>query len=63
MSANIECVILWRNTQNGRVGYIHDGSEFEEIAVFPNEDAAIDLATKHALLQAFPYQIVPLEDL
>lgn len=57
----IECVILWRNTQNGSVGFISDDTG--ELEVFASFDAAQELASEHHLLRAFPYQIVKLEDL
>lgn len=57
----MECVILWRNTQNDKVGFISD--EAGEIAVFRNIDEAIDLASDHTLLRAFPFQIVELDEL
>lgn len=58
----METVILFRNTQTGRVGFIADG---DEIAVFKNEDEAIQFAEsgKSPLLKAFPYQVVPLDEL
>jgi hypothetical protein len=58
----MECVILFRNTQNAAVGFIADG---DEIAVFPNEDAAIDFARdgNSPVLRAFPYQVVLLDEL
>ncbi len=58
----MECVILWRNTGNGRVGYIHE-DDSDEIAVFQNEDEAVALSETHSLLQAMPFQIVELGEL
>lgn len=57
----VECVILFRNTQNGRVGYVSDDKG--EIAVFPHDDAAIAAAEHTTICKAFPYQIVPLDEL
>lgn len=57
----MECVILWRNTQNNRVGFISDDDG--EILVFDNMEDAIELALEHNLLLAFPYQIVELNEL
>lgn len=54
----MQTVILWKNTQNGRVGFIGDD---DEIAVFDSRDQAQELAWEHPLLQAFPYQIVDVE--
>ena len=52
-------VILWKNTQNDRVGFISDGDD--EIAAFANGKQAEVLAGEHPLLQSFPYQIVEVE--
>lgn len=57
----MECVILWRNTQNDTVGFISDGEG--NIEVFKDRDAALELAWDHGLLKAFPYQIVELDGL
>ena len=54
-----ECVILLR-LPNGKVTFI---GENDEITVFPDRYAAIALALAHHLLQAFPYQIVELDEL
>lgn len=55
----MKTVILWKNTQNGRIGFI--SGEDDEIAVFESEEHAEELAREHMLLQAFPYQIVEVE--
>lgn len=60
---SIQCVILWRNTQNGAVGFISDEHRDGEIAVFESYEEAEALADTHHLLRAFPFQIVLLEDL
>lgn len=59
----MECVILFRNTQNGRVGFIDDGDG--QISVFENHDVAVDYALMGGspVLRAFPYQIVELSEL
>lgn len=57
----MECVILWRNTQNGAVGFI--SNEEGDLEVFANRDDAGSFALNSGLLQAFPYQIVELEEL
>lgn len=54
----MQTVILWKNTQNGRVGFI--GYD-DEIAVFDSVQDAENLAREHPLLQAFPYQVVEVE--
>lgn len=57
----MECVILWRNTSNGRVGFLSD--ENGEISVFENWDEAVDVAADHPICVAFPFQIVELDEL
>ena len=54
-----ECVILLR-LPNGKVTFI---GEDDEITVFSDRYEAIALALAHHLLQAFPYQIVELDEL
>lgn len=53
------CLIMWRNTQNGTLGFIEgdDGSPF----VFGSRADAEIHADEAPVLQAFPYQIVELE--
>lgn len=63
MSDNYECVILFRNTQNGRVGFIAANDDPGEIAVFKNRDEAIACTEWQPLLRAFPYQIVEVDEL
>lgn len=58
----MECVILFRNTQNGKVGFVSDG-EPDRIAVFESEEQAEREAPGITICKAFPYQIVRLEDL
>lgn len=60
--SNVECVILFRNTSNGAVGYISDG-ESDKIAVYHDEESAIRDLPNIPILKAYPYQIVPLEEL
>lgn len=60
----MECVILWRNTGNGMVGYLSRSDEqTDEIAVFNDFEAALRIAHQHPLCKAFPYQIVVLDEL
>jgi hypothetical protein len=57
----MECVILFRNTGNGAVGFIGDDGE---IAVFEREEAIeFALSGDSPALRAFPYQIVELDEL
>lgn len=57
----MECVILFRNTQNGRVGYVGDG---DEIAVFTDYDEAVSAALNDVpICRAFPWQVVELDEL
>lgn len=57
----MECVILFRNTQNGKVGFVSE--ENGEIAVFASEDEAADAAGGITICRAFPYQVTPLDEL
>lgn len=61
----MECVILFRNTQNGRVGFISDEDKPDHMAIFKSEDDAIGFA-RHGgspVLRAFPWQVVLLDEL
>ena len=58
--AMIECVILLRNTTSGVVMCIEDD---DGIAVFKNHDEAVACADSQIMCQAFPYQIVELDEL
>lgn len=57
-----ECVILFRNTGNQKVGYISDG-DGDEIMVYRDREAAIRDVPNIPILQAFPYQIVEVDEL
>lgn len=61
MSSILECVILYRNTGNGSVGFVSDGED--GMHVFENEDAAIEAASRVPVCKIFPYQIVTLDEL
>jgi hypothetical protein len=56
-------VILFRNTANGRVGYVTDDDG--ELAVFPDRDAAIEATKIVPILRSrgHPYQIIELDEL
>ena len=54
------CVILFRNTTNNRVGFVSDG-EGDEIATFPDFDAALAATQDVLILLVYPWQIVELE--
>jgi hypothetical protein len=56
-----ECVILVRHPNDKVTALMED--DLEHIAVFPDLDAAVDLASEHILCQARPYQIVELDEL
>ena len=58
----MDSVILFRNSHNGRVGFVSDDVD-GEIAVFPDRDAAIDAAMRIPCCQAFPYQVIELDEL
>lgn len=57
-----ECVILWRNTQSNKVGYVSDG-DGDQIMVYADRDAAIRDVPNIPILRAFPYQIVEMDEL
>jgi hypothetical protein len=57
-----QCVILYRNSRNNRVGYVSD-EDGESIAVFESEAEAMETAHQVPICQAYPYQIVELSDL
>lgn len=57
----MDCVILFRNTHNGEVNFVSDTDG--ELVVFANRDEAIETADKVPILEAFPYQIVELDEL
>lgn len=62
----MECVILYRNTQNDKVGFVTDGEDslgLPLIAVFKHIDDAIEAASYTTVCKAFPYQIVELDEL
>ena len=58
-----DCVILFRNTSNGRVGFVGQESDPDKMEVFPNEDEAIKAADDVPILRAHPYQIVQLDEI
>ncbi len=59
----MDCVILYRNLENGKIGFITDDSG--ELAVFPDFDAAVTAVESETIpiLQLYPYQIVILDEL
>ena len=57
----MECVILLRNPEHGQVIPITDGED--GIHVFDNHEDAVELAEHHPLCQAWPHQIVELDEL
>lgn len=57
-----ECVILCRNMQNGKVGYVSDG-EGDKIAVYNSRGSALRDMSNVPILRVFKYQIVELDDL
>jgi hypothetical protein len=50
-------VILYRNTNSGRVWFVSDGED-EVIYVFPTEEEAENAARRVRVCQIFPYSIV-----
>lgn len=60
----LECVILCRNPGSGRVIYIGEDGDNDDIAVFTDRDDAIKAAGNIPIIQAgWPYQIVELDEL
>lgn len=57
-----ECVILFRNTSNQRVGFVTE-DDCESIAVFPDREKAIQAAFNVPILQAYPWQLVELDEI
>lgn len=53
-------VILYRNSGNGKIGFV---SESEEIAVFDSWEAALSAVADVPVLRAFPYQIVEINEI
>lgn len=57
----MECVILYRNTQTGFVGFVtNDDGELE---VFEHRDAAIFAIEHTTVCKVFPCQIVELDEI
>lgn len=56
-----ECIILYRNTASGLVGFVNDSED--DVMVFADRDAAIAAADTVPILRAYPYQIVELDEL
>ena len=59
----MECIIVFRNPGNGAIGIISKDDDSGNPFVFYHRDAAIEFALKLALLQAWPYQLVELDEL
>jgi len=57
-----ECVILFRNTSNQRVGFVTE-NDCENIAVFSDRDEAIKAAFNVPILQVYPWQLVELDEI
>ena len=57
-----ECVILFRNTMNKRVGFVTE-DDCESIAVFPDRDEAIKAAFNVPICQVYPWQLVELDEI
>lgn len=58
----MECVILYRNPRNKAVGYVSDG-DGDKIMVYATEELAERDVPNIPILRAFPYQIVPLDQI
>ena len=55
--------ILFRNTSNGRIGFVSEGDDSDVIAVYPDLDAAVEASENVPILRAYPFQIVCLDEL
>jgi len=59
---NGQCVILFRNTMNKRVGFVTE-DDLENIKVFPNMHDALEAVGDVPILRAYPYQIIELDEI
>ena len=57
----LDHIILYRNPSNGRVGAMMEDDD--NIMIYPNRDAAIEVSLTHPLCQAWDHQIVELDEL
>lgn len=55
-----ECIIIFRNTSNQRIGYV-TFDERGDLAVFKDRDEAEKASRKVPICQAYPFQIVELD--
>ena len=62
MMESTECVIIFRNPSNSRVGYVREGDS-DEIAVYRDYEAALRDVPNIPILRAFPYQVVELDEI
>ena len=58
----MECVILYRNTNNGKVGFVTDGDS-DVMMVYRDVESAERDIPNIAILRGYPYQIVELSEL
>ncbi len=58
-----ECVILFRNPQSKKVGWVSSSEDDDTIAVFANRDEAIKAAFNVPVCVVYPWQIVELDEL
>lgn len=58
----MECVIIYRNKQNGAVGYVSDG-DGDKIAIYKTRDEALLDVPNIPILRVSRYQIVVLDHL
>lgn len=59
----MECVILFRNAQNGVVGFVGQEGDPDKMEVFDDMEDAIRASERVPILRVFPYQIVELDEL
>lgn len=58
----MDYIVLFRNTGNGKIGFLSE-EEPDMIAVFKNYEDAINAAFRAPITMAFPYQIVQIDEI
>lgn len=54
-------VIIFKNTLNGKVGFVSEDDNGNNVAVFSSYEKAFDAVDNVPICRAYPYQIVELE--
>lgn len=58
----MDFVILYRNTQNKKIGFVSE-EDPDKIAVFKSFEDAIDGARNTTICRAFPYQVIAVDEI